>query len=351
MLTRAAVYVSTVIVLTGCASQMRLGEGASPVRGSAGAAGTRGAGLPQCSAPIGVAALVEPDAQVATLLSRIGLDSPLPLMRLMMQQSNCFQVVDRGAAMSNMQQEARFEQDGMLRSGSQTARGRLVAAEYFITPQIVFSEPNAGGGGVALGLGSRLGIVGAIAGAFVGSMRVQEAQVVLFVTDAASGIQVAAVEGSAKVRDFGGAGGLGAIGSGLIGFGAIGGYSKTNEGKLIAAALLDSFNEMVPHMQAMTAKASASAAEAPAAPAPATPVPAPAPSGAGVPAFAAGASYTPAVAINVRAGPGTTAAVVGRAAPGSVLTASGERRNDWWHVRSATTEGWVMARNLRSHNE
>lgn len=346
MFARIVFYAISASLLAGCASQMRLGEGASPVRGSAGAAGTRDAALPACAAPIGTAALIEPDAQVTSLLSKVGLGSPLPLLRLMMQQSNCFQVVDRGAAMASLEQEDRLAREGMLERNSQTARGRLVAVQYFITPEIVFSEPNAGGAGGGAALGGRLGALGAVVGAVAGSMKVQEAQVVLFVTDAGTGLQVAAIEGSAKVRDFGGMAGLGAFGAGLAGFGAIGGYSKTNEGKLISAALLDAFSGLVPHVSAMTpAVAPQVAAPAPVIPQAPTPAAAPA---RGAPPFTPGASYIPAVTINVRAGPGTDAPVVGKAVPGHLVVAVGDRRNNWWFIRNGTVEGWVLATNLRA---
>lgn len=346
MFTRIVFYAISASLLTGCASQVRLGEGASPVQGSAGAAGARSSNLAACTTPIGTAALIEPDARVSSLLSRVGLGSPLPLLRLMMQQSNCFQVVDRGAAMASLEQEDRLARDGMLDRNSQTARGRMVAVQYLITPEIVFSEPNAGGAGAGGIAGGRLGALGAIVGAVAGSMKVQEAQVVLFVTDAGTGIQVAAIEGSAKVRDFGGMAGLGAFGAGLAGFGAIGGYSRTNEGKLISAALLDAFNGLVPQVAAMT-PAAAPRAVAPAAVIPEAPAPAAAPAR-GIPPFTPGASYTPAVTINVRGGPGTEAPVVGKVAPGHLVVAVGDRRNNWWFTWNSSVEGWVLATNLRA---
>lgn len=57
------------------------------------------------------------------------------------------------------------------------------------------------------------------------------AQTVLFLNDAKTGLQVAAAEGSASVKDFGGLGGWGG--------GIAGGYGNTAEGKLIAAAFFD----------------------------------------------------------------------------------------------------------------
>ena len=238
-------------LLAACQGQPQLGQGGSVVTGSGGSAGAQGASeqMVHCTGPIGTAALVEPDAQVYAGLSRLGLQSPVPLMRLIMAQSNCFRVVDRGAAMRNMTQEVGLAQSGMLKNGSATAQGRMVAAQYLVTPNVIFSNPNAGGGRIGAGLG---GLIpgGALIGAVAGSMRIQEAQTALFVTDAQSGEQVAVSEGSAKVTDFGGMGGLGGWGGGIAGFGGIGGYGNTAEGKLIAAALLDSFNKLVAQIQA-----------------------------------------------------------------------------------------------------
>jgi LysM repeat protein len=239
------------IALAGCQGTPQMGEGGSVVSGSGGSAGSQGANaqMVHCTGPIGTAALVEPDAQVYGRLSSVGLQSPIPLLRLIMAQSNCFRVIDRGAALRNMQQEVGLAQSGLLKSGSATAQGRVVAAQYLVTPNIIFSNPNAGGGRLGAGLG---GLIpgGAIIGAVAGSMRIQEAQTALFVTDAQSSEQVAVSEGSAKVTDFGGMGGLGGFGGGIAGFAGIGGYGNTAEGKLIAAALLDSFNKLVGQLQA-----------------------------------------------------------------------------------------------------
>ena len=54
-------------------------------------------------------------------------------------------------------------------------------------------------------------------------------------------MQVAAAEGSASKTDFGGFGALG----GLSGAGGLGGYTNTAQGKVIAAAFMDAFNQMV----------------------------------------------------------------------------------------------------------
>jgi hypothetical protein len=217
------------------------------VSGSAGAAGAQGASnqLARCERPLGTAALVEPDAQAITSLQSLGLQSPIPLLRLMMAQSNCFQVVDRGAALGNIEREQALRQQGLLQSGSVTAQGRMITVQYLITPNVIFSNPNAGGMSAAAGLGSFFGTAGALAGAVAGSMRVQEAQTALFLTDAQTGVQSGVAEGSARVRDFGGAAGIAGFGGGIGGLAGIGGYGNTAEGKLIVAAFLDAHNKLV----------------------------------------------------------------------------------------------------------
>ncbi len=235
--------------LAACASQTELGEGSSLVTGSAGAAGAKNSApqLRRCERSLGAAALVEPKGDSTVLLTAIGLQSPVPLLRLIMAQSNCFLVVDRGAALSNIQTERELAEQGMVEGPGQP---RLVAARYLITPNVVFSNRNAGGAGVGALLGV-FGLPGAVAGAAIASMRIQEAQAALFLTDAQTGVQIAVAEGSAKVKDFGGGAGLGGWGGGVAGIGGIGGYGNTAEGKLIAAALLNAYNNLTEQVMAL----------------------------------------------------------------------------------------------------
>jgi hypothetical protein len=214
------------------------GQGGSVVKGSAGTGGSQGeSGLEHCDAPMGAMAVVEPQNEVLVALSRYRLSSPVGLIRLMIQQSNCFIVVERGAGMQNMMQERQLADSGEARSGSNMGKGQMVAADFVLTPAVVFSENNAGGigGGIASGLFGRK--VGAVAG----GLKFKEAQTSMLLADSRSGVQVAAAEGSTKKADLGiGAGVFGGFG-GAVG----GGYGNTNEGKIIAAALLNNYNNIV----------------------------------------------------------------------------------------------------------
>ena len=213
------------------------GQGGSAVKGSAGTDGSKGDnGLEHCEKPMGAMAVVEPQSEYMMALSRYNLQSPVSLIRLMIQQSNCFLVVERGQGLRNMQQERDLAGGGQMRSGSNIGGGQMVAADYILTPAVVFSEGNAGGVGGALGaFGGRAG------GLIAGGLKFKEAQTSMLVADARSGIQVAAAEGSTRKADM-------KLGAGLFGGGmgaAGGGYGNTNEGKIIAAAFMDNYNKIV----------------------------------------------------------------------------------------------------------
>jgi curli biogenesis system outer membrane secretion channel CsgG len=159
---------------------------------------------------------------------------------MMVQQSNCFIVVERGLGMQNMMQERALQESGELRQNSNMGGGQMVSADFVLTPAVVFSENNAGGVGGALG-GLLGGKSGSLIGAAAGSLKFKEAQTSMLVTDSRSGVQVAAAEGSSKKADLR----LSAALFGSTGGGALGGYGNTNEGKVIAASLMDNYNNVV----------------------------------------------------------------------------------------------------------
>ena len=149
------------------------GSGGSEVQGAVGTQGAAGASteLERCDKPMGAIAVVEPQDFIVQSLTHYGLSSPVGLIRMMIQQSNCFLVVERGAGMQNLMQERALANGGQVRSGSNMGGGQMVVADFLLTPSIVFSEKNAGGAGGAIGsaLGGMFGGAGAIIGAVAGS--------------------------------------------------------------------------------------------------------------------------------------------------------------------------------------
>jgi curli biogenesis system outer membrane secretion channel CsgG len=230
------------LALSAAAGSQDLGKGGSMVQGSAGPEGAQNANsqLERCDGPKGTIAVVEPQSYVIASLRRYQLDSPTGVIRMLIQQSNCFQVVERGVGMRNMMQERALAETGELQSGQNVGKGQMVAADFLVTPNVVFSENNAGGFGGALG-GLLGGSAGALIGGIAGGLKFKEAQTSMLLVDSRSGIQVAAAEGSAQNADFALAGALFGGGGG----GGLGGYTNTNEGKVIAASFIDNWNNIV----------------------------------------------------------------------------------------------------------
>ena len=197
-------------------------------------------GIEKCDAPIGTIAINEPEASMARALSGYNLGSPAGVLRILIQESNCFLVVERGSGLTQMQQERELARSGELQQASNVGGGQMVAADFVLTPGVIFSDNNAGGVGGAAGgmLGRRLGVVG-------GGVKFKEAQTSLLVADMRSGVQVAASQGQAKKTDFG-LGGLGVLGIGV----GVGAYSSTDEGKMIAASFRDNYNNIVQSVRA-----------------------------------------------------------------------------------------------------
>lgn len=326
------------MILTACAALMaapargqgitkpKQGQGGSVVKGAAGTDGSKGdSGLEHCDKPMGAMAVVEPQSEVITALLRYRLSSPVGLIRLMIQQSNCFIVVERGAAMQNLQQERQLAAAGEARQGSNLGGGQMVPADFILTPSVVFSENNAGGIGGAVG-----GIFGGKAAAIAGGLKFKEAQTSMLVADSRSGVQVAAAEGSTKKADL-------RLGAGLFGGGggaAGGGYGNTNEGKIIAAALMDNYNNVVgvvrndPSLQRNvgTLKQEAAAGGTTKAGA----------------AFNEGDVVVPKIAnVKILGQPVDTGKVVATLGKGEELVVIGGEKDGYLNVQGATASGWV----------
>src|SRR5262245_22240354 len=78
--------------------------------------------LVRCERPLGSAAVLEPDANVLASLQAVNLQSPTPVIRMMMQQSNCFRVIG----------------ESLGQPGSRPA-----TVKWLISPAVVLSDTSA----------------------------------------------------------------------------------------------------------------------------------------------------------------------------------------------------------------
>ena len=225
------------LALVGCSSRTTLGGVEDTVQ-------NYDSRLFRCAAPVGNAALVEPPEETRATLEGVGLGSPVLILRLLMGQSGCFAIVDRGAAYEVMMRERELAEAKELEEGSQMDRGQMVAADFLITPGVLFQDANAGGRSFGAIIGALVSETLGVGGGGV-DVNNLEAQVLLTLTNVRTGVQDAVVVGSARKQDSSfslGALLLGGSAGGGVGGGA---YESTDIGKIVMAALLDSHNRLV----------------------------------------------------------------------------------------------------------
>jgi len=229
-----------------------LGQGGSVGSGSAGPKGAQGAdsGLVTCQAPVATLALAEnPDGY--TMTSRYQLPaSPVPLLKLIAQQSGCFRVVDRASGLRSTIQESQLKEAGIVRADSTVSKGKGYEAQYTLIPSLTFSEQDAGRG--LSGVIAAIPVLRDIAGlaGLVDQVKIKEAQVALLLTDNETTEQLAASTGSVKVTDLG----VGGFVAGKLGGGAGVGWTNPTEGKVSAAAFYNAHNKLVTQVRELQAK-------------------------------------------------------------------------------------------------
>lgn len=212
--------------------------------------------IPVCSRNLGVIAIVEPDNK---WWREYELGSPEEILRIFVQRSRCFTLVNRGRSLQSRAMERALADSGELQRGSNIGKGQVLAADYFLEPNIVSANRNSGGsalGGVLGGVGGLLGgrNVGAIAGGFKVNKR--EANVTLSVVNARTTVEEALVEGYARKSDVSfGAGGGGFFGGTFAGVGG-GGYQNTEIGQIIVLAYLEAYKQMVTQLGGLPEDAS-----------------------------------------------------------------------------------------------
>ena len=164
--------------------------------------------LAQCAQPMGTVVIREPDAAALTALQGFGLQSPTPVLRMMMAESNCFRVID---AYGN----------------------RTPNAKWVLTPNVIATNSDAGG----FDPGTLLRFIPVVGSAVGGSVKTKDGQTALFLSDTKSGEQIAAVQGDGQGTDF------------TISISGAGAYGNTSQGKVVLAAFADAYNKLVLQMQ------------------------------------------------------------------------------------------------------
>jgi curli biogenesis system outer membrane secretion channel CsgG len=215
--------------------------------------------IPTCAKPLGTISVLEPEDSV-DWWSGQQLPAPSKLIKVFVNKSRCFTLVDRGAGLDAAKRERDLGASGELRNRSNVGKGQMKAADYVMTPDLIARNSNAGGNAIGGLIG---GLVGGRAGAAIGGLNFQKktADVVLTVTDVRSTEQVAMAEGSAKKTDIGWGAGGGLFGGSGFGAGGASGYANTEIGQVITLAYLQAYTDIVAQLGGLPANASAANAQ------------------------------------------------------------------------------------------
>ena len=213
--------------------------------------------IPTCSKKLGAISVVEPEDN---WWSSYQLESPTALIKLFVNRSKCFTLVDRGKGLDAAMGERDLAATGELRGRSNIGKGQMRAADYVLVPDLISANNNASGNAIGGLLG---GLVGGNAGAVLGGINLKKktADVLLTVTDVRSSEQLAMAEGHANKTDLGWAGGASLWTGSHFGSAGASGYSNTEVGQVITLAYLQAYTDLVAELGGLPDNASAANAQ------------------------------------------------------------------------------------------
>ncbi len=262
--------------------------------------------VPHCSRNLGTVSIQDGDSAGWTAYR---LQPPAALLRVVVQQSGCFTVVERGRGLDAAMRERDLGSGGQLQRGSNMGGGQIRAADYVLLADVVAQDNNSGGGGMGGALG---GMLGGRFGAALGAVRTQSqtAQTTLSLTNVRT-TESFSVEGNARNRNWSW-GGVGFLGGGGVG---LGGYTDTDIGRVVTMAFIDAYSNLV--VQAGGVLDSNASAAAPR------------------------QTFVTTAAAPLRSRP-NGGQVLRTLQVGSIVYPTGERDGMWWRVADENdNEGWV----------
>lgn len=198
--------------------------------------------VPRCARKLGTLSIVDGDDSRGW--TQYQLTSPQKLLKVLVQRSGCFNIVERGVGLQAAERERAIGGDLGLQRGSNVGQGQIKAADYVMIAEVQGANGNVSGGGAG-------GIIGGLIGGRLGGLaagirnKKLEANTVLSLTNVRTTETIATTEGYAAKSSvsFGGGGGVGFLGGGL---GAVGGgYDNTEIGRIVTLAFIQAYTNLV----------------------------------------------------------------------------------------------------------
>jgi hypothetical protein len=272
--------------------------------------------VPRCYRKLGSISIVDGDDPRGW--TQYSLASPQKLLKVLVQRSNCFTLVDRGSGLQAAERERNIGGNLGLQRGSNVGQGQIKAADYVLVAEVQAANRNASGSAIGGAIGGLVGgRFGALAGG-VGSKKM-EANTVLSITNVRTTETIATTEGYAAKNSmtFGAGGGTGFFGGGL---GAVGGgYDNTDIGRIVTLSFIQAYAKMVEELGLVR------------------------PGDAGTAQAAPAKTFTAQRSVVMRASSVGSAKIVRTLPAGSIVYPTGNKNGLWWEVADENDNvGWVL---------
>ncbi|WP_298674527.1 CsgG/HfaB family protein [uncultured Sphingomonas sp.] len=272
--------------------------------------------VPHCARKLGTLSIVDGDDPRPW--TQYSLAPPSKLLKVLVQRSGCFNLVDRGSGLQAAQRERDIGNDLGLQRRSNVGQGQIKAADYVLVAEIQGANSNVSGGGAAAGIG---GLIGGRFGALAGGLRSKksEANTVLSITNVRTTETIATAEGYAAKNDmsFGGGGGTGFFGGGIAAVG--GGYDNTDIGRMVTLSFIQAYSKLVTELGLVQPGQQGTAEAAPK------------------------KTYTTEGPVAMRVSALATAKAIRTLPPGAIVYPTGKQNGLWWEVADENDNvGWVL---------
>lgn len=280
--------------------------------------------VPHCMRKLGTVSVMDGDDPSGW--TQFQLAGPQKLLKVLIQRSGCFNLVDRGSGLSAAQRERDIGNGLGLQRRSNVGQGQIKAADYVLVAEVQAANRNSGGSAVGGGIG---GLIGGRFGALAGGIRTRkmEANTVLSLTNVRTTETIAVQDGYAAKNSvsFGGGGGAGFFGGGAAAVG--GGYDNTDIGRIVTLAFIQAYSKMVTDLGLVTPGAAGTAEAAPA------------------------KTFTARAPVAMHAGAAASARVVRTLPAGAIVYPTGAKNGLWWEVADENDNvGWVLNTKLAPSN-
>ncbi|QJU57650.1 SH3 domain-containing protein [Sphingomonas sp. AP4-R1] len=277
--------------------------------------------VPHCARKLGTVSVADGDDPSGW--TQFSLAPPSKLLKVLIQRSGCFNLVDRGTGLRAAEIERNIGGDLGHQRGANVGIGQIKAADYVLVAEVQAANRNASSSAVGAGIG---GLIGGRFGALAGGIgsRKMEANTVLSLTNVRTTETIQTEEGYAVKNSlsFGAGGGAGFFGGGI---GAVGGgYDNTDIGKIVTLAFIQAYSKMVTDLNLVQPGATGTAE--------ATPT----------------KTFTAMAPVAMRKTAVASAATIRTLPPGAIVYPTGNKNGLWWEVADENDNvGWVLNTKLQ----